>query len=481
MNVFDPFFFQAMQQPNRPALVFPGGYMTYGQLASAATSASTAIAAAGFRPKELVAIEIPVPIYQIIVMIALGRLGIPSINISSALGAQAGVQAGLNVKGFIGDRTTLRFGNVRSIHADEKWLMSHATSAMPFGLKRYQAAPYEICRVALSSGTTGYPKTIELSHAVMDTRLGRPTVNSPAARTLSMLQLNTAWGFLIMLRTLRYGGAYCFAPFPEDVLELCMSSGVESIWCSPDQLASLVQEQGANFRQLPALNNVNVGGAILPGNLLHAAQRLLCPNILNTYGATETGPVATTTGSRVAGVEGAVGYCLPWLDIQIVDESDAPLGAEQDGILRIRGADVVSGYATIDKDSEGTFRNGWFYPGDLASLRRDGLLRIVGRLSEIINRGGLKVAPQIVEEAVRKLPGVADAGILQGEGANGEAEIWAAVVPAGVFDADTLRQASFDAIGDLTPNRFIPVPAIPRNEVGKVITRKLREMLDEAG
>ncbi len=476
MNIFDPFFFQAMQQPNRPALVFPGGYMTYGQLASAATSASAAIASAGFRPKELVAIELPVPIYQIIVIIALGRLGIPSINISSALGAQTT----LDVKGYIGDRTTLRFGDVPAIHADEKWMIRHATSAMPFGLKRYQAAPYEICRVALSSGTTGYPKIIELSHSVMDTRLNRPTVNSPSGRTLSMLQLNTAWGFLLLMRTLRWGGAYCFAPFPEDVLELCMSSGVQGIWCSPDQLGTLIQEQKRMYRQLPELGNVNIGGAVLPEAMLRDAQRLICTNILNTYGATETGPVATAPGSRFMGIDGAVGYCLPWLDIQIVDEKDRPLPAEQEGRLRIRGTDVVSGYASVDAESDGVFQNGWFYPGDLASLRRDGLLRIVGRWSEIINRGGVKVAPQIIEEVVRRLHGIEDAGILQGTGPNSEAQIWAAIVADPEVSDDVLREACFEAIGDLTPDRFIRVDFIPRNEVGKVLPRKLREIVEQA-
>lgn len=475
MNIFDPFFFQAMQQPNRPALVFPGGYMTYGQLASAATSASAAIASAGFHPKHLVAIELPVPIYQIIIIIALGRLGIPSINISSALGAQTD----LDVKGYIGDRRTLRFGDIPSIHADEKWMMKHATSNMPFGIKRYQAARYEICRVALSSGTTGFPKTIELSHAVMDTRLNRPTVNSPVARTLSMLQLNTAWGFLLLLRTLRWGGAYCFAPFPEDVLELCMSSGVEGIWCSPDQLNSLIREQKRTYRQLPDLRNVNIGGAVLPETMMHDAQRLICTNILSTYGATETGPVATAPGSRLMGMDGAVGYCLPWLDVQVVDDSDQPLPAEHEGRLRIRGADVVSGYASVDKESEGIFQNGWFYPGDLASLGRDGLLRIVGRWSEIINRGGVKVAPQIIEDAVRKLHGISDAGVVQGTGDEGEAQIWAAIVAGPDVSDETLRKACLESIGDLTPDRFTRVDAIPRNEVGKVISRRLLDILSQ--
>jgi acyl-coenzyme A synthetase/AMP-(fatty) acid ligase len=476
MNIFDPIFLQASVSPNRPALAFPGGFVSYGQLASAATATANSLSAAGVQKGQLAAIDIANPAFQIITTVALGRLGISSINMPTS---DPAYYSGLDVKTYIGDRPNTAFSNAQSITTDQNWFASKLSAKVQVPGKGIQLAPDEVCRVAVSSGTTGRPKAIALTAGCMETRLSRVTLNPLGTRTLSMLGMATAWGFLLCTRALRMGGTFCFAPFPEDVLDLCMLAEVREIWASPDQVASLVKVQSAAQRPLPALERVTIGGSIISPTLLAEATQTLCKNIVLTYGATETGPVASAPAAFVPPNSGAVGFMFPWVNIQIVDEHDHDLGFDREGVIRISGPEVISTYVLTDPDAEGVFKDGWFYPGDLAVLRKDGLLSIVGRTSEVINRGGVKIAPDVIEDALKAHPAISDAAATGMTNAQGVSEIWAAIViKTSVSDAD-LQLHCAPRLANRSPDRFFRVQTIPRNQFGKVMRAVLRRQLEK--
>lgn len=477
MNIFDPIFFQARLAPHRPAVGFPGGFVTYGQLATGASAVAQAASTVGLRSGDLVALRIVNPMYQILTIIALGRLGIATL---SAPSLNAETYAGLKVNGYIGDKPTDIFGKVKTIVADDKWFLSklHAKVAVPFsGIDMGQD---EVCRISLSSGTTGRPKAIALTAKCMETRLSRVTINPSGLRTLSMLGLTTAWGFLIMTRTLRNGGMYCFAPIPEDVIDLCMFAQIRDIWASTDQLASLVRTQGERERALPALESVTVGGSSISRLLVTEARQRLCKNVILTYGSTETGPVASSPSAYVPEMAGAVGYLFPWMKLEIVDDNDRNLGFDREGTVRIAGDDSVGSYLVADAESEGIFKDGWFYPGDLGVLHKDGLLTIVGRTSEVINRGGVKIAPAILEDVIKTHPSIADAGVVAITDAKGVPQIWAGVVTKGKFSESEVMAYARGKLGDVSPNRIIAVGRVPRNQLGKIIRAELAQQLQRS-
>ena len=99
---------------------------------------------------------------------------------------------------------------------------------------------------------------------------------------------------------------------------------------------------------------------------------------------------------------GAVGFVAPWAEVQAVDEAGRVLPAGSDGVLRIR-ADC-QGRPFLEKGGSGddNFRDGWFYPGDVGRVGADGMLSVLGRVSDIINAGGTKMAPELIEDAVRR-------------------------------------------------------------------------------
>ena len=100
----------------------------------------------------------------------------------------------------------------------------------------------------------------------------------------------------------------------------------------------------------------------------------------------------------VDGGRGATGYVAPWAELEIVDHNDRPVPAGSEGIVRIRATCQGAPYPPERAAENTSFRDGWFYPGDLGRYETDGLLVLTGRTSEVINVGGLKLAPEVIEE-----------------------------------------------------------------------------------
>ena len=177
---------------------------------------------------------------------------------------------------------------------------------------------------------------------------------------------------------------------------------------------------------------------------------------------------------------GAVGYLFPWVKLEIVDEDGRNLGFDSEGIVRIAGEDSVGSYLVADAESEGIFKDGWFYPGDLGVLNKDGLLTIVGRTSEVINRGGVKIAPAIIEDVIKAHPAIADAGVVAVTDEKGMPQIWAGVVAKGKFSEIEVLAYARGKLGNVTPNQIIAVGSLPRNQLGKIIRSELAQQLQKS-
>jgi acyl-CoA synthetase (AMP-forming)/AMP-acid ligase II len=123
------------------------------------------------------------------------------------------------------------------------------------------------------------------------------------------------------------------------------------------------------------------------------------------------------------------------------------------------------------------FKDGWFYPGDVGRIFPDGLVVITGRTNEVINRGGVIVAPEVIEEVLRLDPLVRDVAVVGVPNAAGIEEIWAAVVAEGPIDANAIAVRARDKLNEKVPDRILRIDAVPRNENGKVTRNALREQL----
>ena len=191
-------------------------------------------------------------------------------------------------------------------------------------------------------------------------------------------------------------------------------------------------------------------------------------DVLNSYGQTELGGEVigwSAADLRAFGATklGAVGRPHPGVEVRVVD-----------GELQVRTGAALGESADGRTFGDRLAADGWFRTGDLARVDDDGFVWIEGRVAEMINRGGLKVYPAEVEEVLRTAPGVRDAAVVGAPDERlGEVPVAFVVADPGLHDTALDAHCRAVLAPYKVPVRFVPLDALPRNEVGKVVTRDL--------
>jgi len=274
------------------------------------------------------------------------------------------------------------------------------------------------------------------------------------------------------VRMLIMGGTIVgHAPRGSETFALCRRHGVTHMISSPAIAAKLVSTVGEDAPQLPD-TALYLGGGLVAPALRERLARRFTPRIGIIYGSTEAGEVAVAHPQDYAARPDTVGRPVPWLQLEIVDDDDRPLPADATGRVRMRGIGCVRSY---NGETEGAFKDGWFYPGDLGRLTPEGLLAIEGRAVEVLNVGGTKVAPDIVENALGEHPSVAEAAAFMASDRGGRQWLLAAVVAREGFDQETVTRFARQKLGKLAPALIVPVERIPRTDMGKIKRMELSE------
>jgi long-chain acyl-CoA synthetase len=214
--------------------------------------------------------------------------------------------------------------------------------------------------------------------------------------------------------------------------------------------------------------------------------------LVEGYGLSETSPVLMANPVGPTRRAGTVGLPLPNTEVRVVDPENptADRAPGEEGELIVRGPQVFSGYWKKPEETAAVFVPSsddgaeWFRTGDIVSIDADGFVSIVDRIKELIITGGFNVAPSEVEEALRAHPSVADVAVvgLPSE-RNGEDVVAAVVLAEGAtMDAAALETLARESLTPYkVPRRFVAVDELPKSLIGKVLRKKVRESLLDAG
>ena len=340
-----------------------------------------------------------------------------------------------------------------------------------------------------TSGTTGRPKGVRLSHAAL-----AATVSSLQQawrwrsddRLLHVLPLHHTHGLIVaLLGALWVGAEVRFLPFAE-VEAWDALTGATVFMAVPTIYARLMQtfdaaspDQRARWSAGAAgLRLATSGSAGLPATLHAAFARATGHSLLERYGMTEIGMALSNPydGPRVPG---AVGRELPGVVVDITDESGRTLPADEPGELRVRTTQMFSGYhgdpaaTAASFDADGRFRTGDTGVRDVA-----GVVRLLGRTSiDIIKSGGYKLSALEIEAVLLDHPAVAEVAVLGVDDATFGELVTAWVVPRGLA-APTLAELQAFARERLAPYKLPRalhvIDELPRNAMGKVQKQRLR-------
>jgi acyl-CoA synthetase (AMP-forming)/AMP-acid ligase II len=338
-----------------------------------------------------------------------------------------------------------------------------------------------------SSGTTGLPKGVLLTHANLVTsvrQVGRGLRVGERDTLLAVPPFSHIMGFLVTLAVPLCAGATVVTMprfDPGRFLELLERRRVTVLVGAPPMLRVLTGHPAAADADLSALELVVCGGAPLSAAAQRAlAARLPGATVGQAWGLTET-TVGLSMPDREAGsVPGTVGRVMPNTELRVVDPaSGRDQGAGRPGELVARGPQVMAGYLGRPEATAAMLdRDGWLRTGDLGLVDGDGNVVIVDRLKELIKVSGYQVAPAELEALLATHPAVADAAVVRRDDPDaGEVPV-AVVVPrpgatAGAEELMAWMAERVEPHKRLRAVRF--ADALPRTPSGKLLRRALRD------
>jgi acyl-coenzyme A synthetase/AMP-(fatty) acid ligase len=475
MTFGEMIFWHASRQPDKPAVIVPKGIFTYGNLRDAIGCCASRVQGLGWAPGGTVAILANNPLRFLIVAAALGRLGFVTMSVTDWQNVE---ESSLPLAGVISGQPAPANNRVPFAQFDDAWFSTAPVDKLP---PLAVMNPHAVHHIALSSGSTGRPQPFGFdADAIREIQITMAVIGNAFAwdRLLCIPGPGIYFGYAVATMALVSGKTLVFGGSPFEYLNLVALYGVEWIVASNVQLEGLIRQQITQPIALPLLRMVYFGGSLVTRALIQAARTNLPAQIVAGYGSTESGVVALCPGERMPRRDGATGYVAPWVTLEVVDEEGRVLPSGSEGVIRLR----TPAQGRPFNPSSGSFEkldpeSGWLYPGDMGLVQPDGLLVITGRTKEIINAGGVKFAPEILEQALLTHPDVAEAAAVMMPDARGIEELWVAVVTRNTVDSESLRRQCQERFRRVYFHHFTILDAIPRTELGKTAREELRKIL----
>jgi acyl-CoA synthetase (AMP-forming)/AMP-acid ligase II len=343
----------------------------------------------------------------------------------------------------------------------------------------------DIAVLPYSSGTTGMPKGVMLSHYNLTSNIRQMRATGLVREDsvlIAFLPFYHIYGLMVLLNATLAQGATCLVMprfDPDQTLYLIEKYRVTDFFVVPPALLALSHHPKLAQHDHSSLRFILSGAAPLPAEVAElAAQRFGCP-MIQGYGMTETSPLTNATPLG-APKEGSVGPAVPDTQEKVVDletGEDLPIG--EVGELLIFGPQVMQGYWKRPDATAETIRpDGWLRSGDIARMDEDGYVYIVDRAKEMIKYKGYQVAPAELESVVMEHPAVLDAAVIPKQ------DFEAGEVPKAFIVLKPGQQASPDELMRFVAERVAPykklrelefVQSIPKTASGKILRRELIE------
>jgi acyl-CoA synthetase (AMP-forming)/AMP-acid ligase II len=353
-----------------------------------------------------------------------------------------------------------------------------------FGTPLTEQVPVDLAEhvvvLPYSSGTTGFPKGVMLTHHNLVANLVQTEANiaiSEDEKAYAVLPFFHIYGMQILMNlAMAVGITVITVPrfdLPE-MLSLIQEHRITRLYLVPPIVLALAKHPMIDDYDLSSVNEVFSGAAPLGGELAEAAATRMNCSVVQGYGMTELSPVSHTVreGNFKAG---SVGTLLASTEARIVDP-DTGRDTEE-GELWIRGPQVMKGYLNnADATAETIDADGWLHTGDVAIRDDDGHYFIVDRLKELIKYKGFQVPPAELEALLITHPSVADVAVIGVPDEEAGELPKAFVVKNGEVDAATLQAFVAEHVATYKNIRLVEfVDEIPKSASGKILRRLLRD------
>ncbi len=353
-----------------------------------------------------------------------------------------------------------------------------------------------------TAGTTGQPKGVMLTHDNLATYVlnnvspADPEIEEKNILTVPLYHIAGMQAVLAAV----YGGRTLVVQRQFDAsdwMRLVETENVTRAMMVPTMLKGLMEHEEFPERNLSSLQVITYGAAPMPVEVITKAIEVFPgTRFINAFGQTESASTITmltpedhviegTPGERAIKLKrlGSIGRALGDTEVKIFDEDGSEMPIDEVGEIVARGPRVMKGYWKADEATNSTIRNGWLYTGDMGYMDEAGYIFLSGRAKDIIIRAGENISPEQVEATLHSHPAIDEAAVIGVPDPQ-----WGETVRAIVALKDGAQASEADIIehcrGQLAsfkkPESVIFVDALPRNPLGKVLKRVLRDEYGEA-
>jgi long-chain acyl-CoA synthetase len=348
---------------------------------------------------------------------------------------------------------------------------------------------YDLAALQYTGGTTGRPKGAMLTHWNLVANAHQTVAFDPRIRpghevSLAVLPLFHVFGLTMCLTaSMLIGGTVVLIPkFDLDLVLAALKRWRPTIFPGvPPIYQQIAESPKARKSGMGSVRTCVSGAMKLPRETVDAVRRATGARVIQGYGLTETSPVVMANPLDGNARHISVGIPLPSTDARIVDENDPmrPVPVGMAGELIVRGPQVFEGYWRQPEETAEVLRNGWLRTGDIGLMSPDGFFTLIDRKRDVVIVDGLNVYPSEVEAQLCQHPGVLDAAVIGVHDARHGEAIKAFVIPQPGLPPprpQELVELCAQGLTRYKVPRYVEFrPELPRNMLGKVLRRVLRD------
>ncbi len=474
----------AQTRPDAPALLLPYRTIAFRALDQSVWQYARQLHALGVRAGQVVGLSFVEELGLVLALLALARLGATAYSIPrSATASQRRQMAERAAIAWLASDQPERFeSGVASLRLERQAIEASPTRIDNRLLVPAPDAPWLLIT---GSGSTGQPKLIPVSHAQGRARseLGAQALGLTASDRVAALSHFDFSTSKFRLHEALWAGAACALELWTDaaaLLERCASDRLSVLYGTVFHAEQLIASLPAGSRNaLPMLRAFELTASTVSDDLRQRFRQILTPQLYVRYGINETGPVAIAGPPEVYQIAGTVGRPPAGVEIELVDRRGQALPPATVGLIRIRTPALVDGYLGDAAATRASFQDGWFLPGDLGLLTREGQLVFYGRADHMLIMNGINIYPAEIEQLMATHPAVADVAVVPvRHRVHQDIPVCALALRVG---ATVSEQALLDhagsRLGTRGPYRVLIVDVIPRNHEGKLLRAELLRLI----
>jgi len=486
MNLIQPILNYAKTRPDAPALVEGDREIRYAELADLVLRTASHLAALGAAPGDRVGLCLRDSWEHVIALLAVARMGSVAVPLHWRATRVEITQltTALSLKLALVEPESALDLDCAGVPVDAAWHRSVSRRDPLSDPPDDWDAPFVI---AATSGSTGAPKFSLTTHLQFYCGISgfiELVALSGHHRYLSTLSLYFSGGRLGLLSHLLRGDSvllYGSLVNGPDFVRAADALKATVGFVVPSLLRDLLAAAG-DEPLLPALARLTSVGAPLFAEEKRAALRTLSRNFCEMYGTAETNAISLLRADDVETHASSVGQPHSLAEVQVVDAADGPLPVGEAGRLRVRGATLASPLEIPGHPANTGFRDGWYYPGEIAALDDRGFIYLSGRASELIMRHGAKIHPAEVEAALQQHADILECAVIGHRAPSNEEEVIAFVVSRRPVElAAIVAHCRTHLAPAKRPQHIHFVETLPKNPSGKIDKPALAKLLTERG